>query len=74
MSGLPFSTLPPGIGPLIARATHEALRPGGSFLVYQYSAFVLRLLDPLFEAIDRDFEWFNIPPCNLIWAHKAGSE
>lgn len=71
LSGLPFSTLPDGIGAEIAEATHRALRPGGSFLVYQYSAYVLRLLEPLFDSIDRDLEWWNIPPCGLFWAHKA---
>src|SRR3546814_4386777 len=37
LSGLPFSTLPPGVGPKIAEETAEALRPGGAFLVYQFS-------------------------------------
>lgn len=72
LSGLPFSTLPPGVGEAIAEATHRALRAGGSFLVYQYSPYVLRLIEPLFESIDRDLEWWNIPPCGLFWAHKAG--
>lgn len=71
LSGLPFSTLPAGVGPAIAEATHRVLRPGGSFLVYQYSAYVLRLLAPLFDSIERDLEWWNIPPCGLFWAHKA---
>ncbi|MFN5901762.1 MAG: class I SAM-dependent methyltransferase, partial [Novosphingobium sp.] len=30
LSGLPFSTLPDGIGPAIAAATHRVLRPGGA--------------------------------------------
>ena len=38
LSGLPFSTLPNGIGPAIAAATHRVLRPGGAFLVYQFTA------------------------------------
>ncbi|HMP55227.1 MAG TPA: methyltransferase domain-containing protein, partial [Novosphingobium sp.] len=36
LSGLPFSTLPEGVGPAIAEATHRVLRPGGAFLVYQF--------------------------------------
>ena len=71
LSGLPFSTLPAGAGAAIAEATHRVLRPGGSFLIYQYSPYVLRLLEPLFESIDRDMEWWNIPPCGLFRAHKA---
>jgi len=74
LSGLPFSTLPAGIGPAIAEATHQVLAPGGSFLIYQYSAYILRLVEPLFESIDRDLEWWNIPPCSLFWAHKAAEE
>jgi phospholipid N-methyltransferase len=74
LSGLPFSTLPPGVGPAIAEATHRALKPGGSFLVYQYSAYVLRMLEPLFDSIDRDLEWWNVPPCGLFWAHKAAEK
>ena len=71
LSGLPFSTLPPGVGAAIAEATHRVLRPGGSFLIYQYSPYVMRLLEPLFPRIDRDLEWWNVPPCGLFWAHKA---
>src|SRR5438034_3543640 len=36
LSGLPFSTLPPGIGDDIAEATAKVIRPGGAFLVYQF--------------------------------------
>lgn len=71
LSGLPFSTLPHGVGPAIAEATHRALRPGGAFLIYQYSPYVLRLIEPLFARIERDLEWWNIPPCGLFWAFKA---
>ena len=42
LSGLPFSTLPPGVGDGIAEATSKVIRPGGAFLVYQFSPKVLR--------------------------------
>ena len=70
LSGLPFSTLPPGIGPKIAAETAEALRPGGAFLVYQFSPKVREFIAPHFERIDRGFEWRNIPPATLFWAWK----
>lgn len=70
LSGLPFSTLPPGVGPAIMRETHSALRPGGAFVIYQYALKVLRLLKPHFESIDRDFEPINIPPAQVFWAWK----
>ncbi|MBX3560643.1 MAG: methyltransferase domain-containing protein [Sphingomonas sp.] len=70
LSGLPFSTLPAGVGPAIAQATYAALRPGGTFLVYQFSPKVRDFLDPYFDRIDRGIEWINVPPCQLFWAHK----
>ncbi len=70
LSGLPFSTLPPGIGPRIASETHAALRPGGAFLVYQFSPKVRDFLVPHFARIDHDFELINIPPAQLYWAWK----
>jgi len=73
LSGLPFSTLPQGVGAAIADATHRVLEPGGAFLIYQYSPYVLKLLEPLFDRIDRDLEWWNIPPCGLFWAYKAAA-
>jgi phospholipid N-methyltransferase len=70
LSGLPFSTLPSGVGPQIAAETQAALRPGGAFLVYQFSPKVKDFLDPHFQRIDHDLEWWNIPPAQLYWAWK----
>ena len=70
LSGLPFSTLPPGIGPRIASETQAALRPGGAFLVYQFSPKVRDFLAAAFERIDHEFEPVNIPPAQLYWAWK----
>ena len=70
LSGLPFSTLPAGIGPKIAEETAAAIRPGGAFLVYQFSPKVREFIAPHFERIDKGFEWINIPPATLFWAWK----
>lgn len=70
LSGLPFSTLPPGIGPRIAAETQAALRPGGAFLVYQFNPKVKDFLTPHFARIDHAFEPVNIPPAQLYWAWK----
>lgn len=70
LSGLPFSTLPQGVGPKIAQETAEALRPGGAFLVYQFSPKVREFIAPHFDRIDKAFEWVNIPPATLFWAWK----
>ena len=70
LSGLPFSTLPPGVGTDIAKATASVIRPGGAFLVYQFSPKVKDFIDPYFERIERGFEWVNVPPATLFWAYK----
>ncbi len=70
LSGIPFSTLPDGVGEGIAAETHAALRPGGEFLVYQYSRYVDRLLAPLFPDRSDRVEWRNIPPCRIFCARK----
>jgi len=70
LSGLPFSTLPPGVGAKIARETHEVIRPGGAFLVYQFSPKVRDFLSPHFGDIDQGMEWWNVPPAQLYWAWK----
>jgi phospholipid N-methyltransferase len=74
LSGLPFSTLPPGVGEAIAAATAEAIRPGGAFLVYQFSPKVRDFIKPHFERIDRGFEWVNVPPAVLFWAWRDPDE
>ena len=71
LSGLPFSTLPAGVAPAIGAATHRALRPGGGFLVYQFTAACLDYMRPHFPRIVSGFEWLNILPCKLFWAWKA---
>jgi len=70
LSGLPFSTLAPGVGEAIAEATAKVVRPGGAFLVYQFSPKVHDFIKPHFERIKRGFEWVNVPPATLFWAWR----
>ena len=71
LSGLPFSTLPAGVGDQIAAATHRVIRPGGAFLVYQYHPKVRQFFTPYFERIDHSVEWWNLPPAQLFRCWKA---
>ena len=70
LSGLPFSTLPEGLGPRIAAATHRAIRPGGAFLTYQFSKAAHNLTAQHFDRVDSGFELLNILPCRLAWGWK----
>lgn len=70
LSGLPFSTLPDGVGPAIVTATHKVLRPGGAFLVYQFTAAARDYMARNFRRIDAGFEFWNVLPCKLFWGWK----
>ena len=74
LSGLPFSTLPDGVGPAIAAATHGVLRTGGAFLVYQFTAKARDFMARHFRHIDSGFELLNVPPCFLYWGWKEEPE
>lgn len=70
LSGLPFSTLPDGVGERIGEATGRVVRPGGAFLVYQFSPKCRDYIAPHFDRIDHAMEWWNIPPAQLYWGWK----
>lgn len=70
LSGLPFSTLPNGVGAAIAAATHRVLRRRGGFLVYQFNKKSRDFMVPHFARIDEAFEPWNVLPCRLFWAWK----
>jgi phospholipid N-methyltransferase len=70
LSGLPFSTLPDGVGPAIAASTHRVLRSGGAFLVYQFSAKARDFMARHFTRIDQGFEFWNVLPVQLFWGWK----
>ena len=71
LSGLPFSTLPEGVGPAIAAATHRVVRKGGAFLTYQFSTVARDLTARHFGRVDTGFAWWNIPPCLLAWGWQT---
>ena len=67
ISGIPFSTLPAPARERILRDTRAALEPGGSFLVYQFSARVLADLKRVFGDVQRGFQLLNILPAHLFF-------
>ena len=71
ISGIPFSTMPEGVRHDILRATREALRPSGTFLVYQFSPRVLPYLREVFSRVRREFEPLNVLPAHLFYASSA---
>lgn len=67
ISGIPFSTLPAEVRDDVLTATHAALDPRGSFLVYQFSARVLPDLRRVFRSVRRGYEPRNVLPAQLFF-------
>jgi phospholipid N-methyltransferase len=70
VSGLPFSTVPRAVAEAIMDATARAIRPGGAFLIYQYSLFVLPMLRARFARVDLGRAWRCVPPARLFRAWR----
>lgn len=62
VSGLPFSSLPPGVGEEILNEVTRALLPDGRLLLYQYSTFRVGMLQRHFGRVQTTWEIRNIPP------------
>ncbi|QZH75897.1 MAG: methyltransferase [Erythrobacter sp.] len=74
LSGLPFSTLPEGVGQNIAEATHRVIREGGAFLTYQFMSAARDLTARYFPRVETGYVWLNIPPCVLAWGWKDAAD
>jgi len=74
LSGLPFSTLPAGVGNNIAAATHRIIREGGAFLTSQFKGVARDLTAKYFPRVDTGYVWLNIPPCVLAWGWKESNK
>jgi len=72
-SGLPFTTLPPLVRERILRETLSALKPGGKFIAYQYSLYLLRTLRSVFGDVRVSFELRNIPPAFCFVCTKGAT-
>jgi len=65
ISGIPFRHFPRRLRTSIVKMTHDVLRPGGRFLVYQFSRAVLPILESTFGSVNREFEPLNIMPAKV---------
>jgi len=71
ISGIPFSMIPAPVRERILLKTCEALEPGGSFLVYQFSTRVLEDLQRIFRYVRRQFEPLNVLPAHLFFCQPG---
>jgi phospholipid N-methyltransferase len=66
VSGIPLGSMPVAQQLDIVGKTRAALAPGGAFLVYQFTARVLPVLQRSFTEVRRGFEHRNLPPAQLF--------
>jgi len=73
VSGIPFTTLAAEVRERVLLESKRALRPGGRFLVYQFTSAVRGDLERVFGRIERDREPFNILPATIFRAQKEAA-
>ena len=72
LSGIPFSILKIDKKRALLQKTHDALAPGGSFIIYQVTN-ELKQHAKLFEHAKSEYFLQNIPPMFITVFHKAQS-
>jgi len=72
LSGIPFSILKIEKKRSLLQKTHDALAPGGSFIIYQVTN-ELKQHATLFEHAESEYFLQNIPPMFITVFHKAQS-
>ena len=72
VSGIPLGSMPDPVRADIVSKSREALEPGGAFLVYQFTARVLPVLERTFGSVQRSFEGRNLPPALLFVCATGG--
>lgn len=70
ISGIPYTTMPAEVRSSILRRSYEALRPGGLFLVYQYTSAVLPHLKEVFGDVQTELEFRNWVPARIFRCRK----
>jgi len=68
ISGIPFSTLPKGMGKGIMHSIYNSLKPDGLFVAYQFRDRVSTLATPIFGHTKSHLELKNFPPMRIyVW-------
>jgi phospholipid N-methyltransferase len=66
ISGIPYSTMPDELRERILEQSRNLLRPGGTFLVYQFTSAVVPHLWRLFGNVRQEIEFRNLLPARIF--------
>ena len=73
ISGIPLGSMPDAVRADIVAKSRAALEPGGTFLVYQFTARALPVLQRTFGDVQRVFERRNLPPAQVFVCATGGT-
>jgi phospholipid N-methyltransferase len=68
VSGIPFAALPKSIRHPLFIEIAKHLKPGGTFVMFQYSLLTRRELNTYFTEVKTKYTPFNIPPAFVFVA------
>ncbi|WP_020617444.1 class I SAM-dependent methyltransferase [Paenibacillus daejeonensis] len=71
-SGLPFFNFSTAIRMHLIKQIHESLKPGGTFITFQYSLQMRKLLSNFFEIERISLVLLNFPPAFVYVCRKRG--
>ncbi|HJV47311.1 MAG TPA: methyltransferase domain-containing protein, partial [Bacillota bacterium] len=70
ISGLPFANFDQSLRNRIMDGVVRSLKPGGSFIAFQYSKQMMDQLEDIFTYVDLSFVPFNFPPAFVYHCKK----
>jgi len=71
ISGLPFASLPQDVSAKILLQTKKCLKPGGSFITFQYTLLKKDFIEQYFSEIDVKREVRNVPPAYVFCCRNS---
>lgn len=72
VSSLPLALMPRDVRARILRGTRDALRPGATFTLYQYTRAALPEVRAAFGAVRQRLVVRNFPPAWVFWCRAPG--
>lgn len=70
ISGLPFAIFPKDLCQTIIENVTQSLRDGGTFVAFQYSPHMYKMLKKHFDEVNLKFVLFNVPPAFVYSCKK----
>ena len=70
ISGLPFANMEENLRRQIIENVYYSLKPGGFFVMFQYSLQMKHMLNEYFSSVKTDFFLLNFPPAFVYFCRK----